>query len=435
MRWSRWFVFVVVAVALLGVSCTPEEVSNLLTVVPTLTAPTPSATLGPPVIVDARVHDVSTLMRILVVESAQGFDRVVIGDDTKILGPGEHPMTIAQIHSGDVITVFGPPVGDGHALLALRIAVRPAHVPRAVGEPPEPADAVIARFFRLVNAGQIDQAIRLVAPIARTRQGADEWDARLRIVHHIRLLSVARAYQDTWTPNWQEYLVVAQVDTVPGGDWDPGVGQRYVDVVRGNGGPWMILDIRREPGVPVRMASIEATLVRVDLERRALTIQPKDRAPMEVLLAEHTQIVTEDGWSLGLNELQPGMILTVEGLPAEGEGILPDRIVVFGMPGRPKVQLEPAEGAIGQTVQLTGRNWPTNAKLSIYITVPTATFQPKPVAHTTADANGHFKATLTIPTKWPDGAPVTEEILNVIVSTEDFTAKARTQFHVVSRGS
>ncbi|NOZ29948.1 MAG: hypothetical protein GXP39_18110 [Chloroflexi bacterium] len=431
MRRILWLLLIILAGAWSVTACNPEDVSDLLTAVPTLTAPTPSATLGPPIIIDARVRDVSTIMSVIAIYPSQGFEQIVVRPGATIVGLGGHPMDLTQIHSGDIITVYGPPVGDGSALLAIRIAVRPAYVSQTEGQPVEPAEQVIARFFQAMDRGRIDQALRLISPVARIQQGEDVWEARLRAVQSIRLLSVARVNQAAWTDHWQEYLVTARVVAEEGGDWEPGVSRRYVAVVRGTSGPWLILDIRREPGTPVQMTRLEGTLMRVDRQRRVLTVQPKDRAPVEIALSEHTQVVTEDGWSLWLDELKPGVLLAVEGLPAGDRGFLPDRVTVFGLPGQPSVSLNPSEGTVGQTIRVVGRNWPPGAELRIYVTVPTATFQPKPVAGGVVDENGHFDVALTIPTRWPDGVPVTEEVLNVVVSTADFTAKARTQFHVV----
>ncbi len=435
MRRTLWLPFTVAVILVwLSAACTPEEVgqlNQLLTVAPTLMAPTPSATLGPSVVIDAQVRQVSTLMSIIAIYPSQEFDRVVVDEATTIVGPGGRPLGLAQIRPDDIITVSGPPIGDGHALLATRIAVRPASMLGVGGESAERAEAVISRFFQAVNVGNINHALQLISPAARARQGVDVWETRLRAIQEIRLLSIAQANQSTWTPNWQEYLVTARVTAGAGGEWETGVGQRYVDVVRGTGGPWLILDVRREPGAPVRMVRLEGTLTQVDQQQRLLTVQPQDQPPRVITLSEHTQIVTEDGWSLGLDELQLGTTLAVEGLPT-GEGdMLPDRVTVFGVPGRPAMRLEPAEGALGQPVHIIGENWPPGAELKIYVTVPTASFQPRPIAGGVVDAEGRFDVTLTIPTRWPDDTPITEETLNVIVSTADFTAKARAQFRVM----
>lgn len=432
MRRQWKLLWILIFWVLWGAACEPEDVSELLTAVPTLTAPTPSATLGPPIIIDARVRSISTVVGMISIYPSQGFDRVVVGPDTTIVGLGGHPLGLAQIHPNDIITVYGPPVGDGRALQAMRIAVRPAYISQAQSGASEPAEKVITRFFQAVDAGRLNLALRLLAPVARIQQGEDAWKARLRAIQEIRLLSVARVNQAAWTPHWQEYLVTMRVKAEPGGDWEPGVSRRYVDVIRSTGGPWLILDVRREPGVPVQRTRLEGVLIRVDTQRRVLTVQPRGQSPVEVALTEHTQVVADDGWSVWLDELEPGMVLTVEGLPAGDGGILPDRVTVFGVPGQPMIALEPSEGAVGQTVRVKGRNWPPGAELKIYVTVPTATFQPKPIAGGVVEPDGHFDVPLSIPTRWPDGVPVTEKVLDVVVTTADFTAKARTQFHVTA---
>lgn len=413
--------------------CTEEEVSQLLTAVPTLMAPTPSATLGPPVVIDARVREASPLLSLIAIDGAQDFQYVVIDDRTEIVGPGGRPLGLRDIHSDDVITVSGPPVGDGHALLATRIVVRPALMLRSAGEAPEPAEMVISRFFQTVNDGDVSRALQLISPAARAQQGQDVWEARLRAVQEIRLLSVAQINQALWTPHWQEYLVTARVTAEPG-EWDPELNRRYVDVVRGTGGPWLILDIRREPGTPIQMVRLEGILAGLDQEQRTLTIQPQEGEPRTVSLSEHTQIVSADGWSLSLGELEPGVVLTVEGLPAAEGEILPDRVTVYGVPGRPTVRLEPAEGSTGQSVHIRGENWPAGVQLKVYVTVPTATFQPKPIAEGTTEANGRFDIAVTIPTRWPDHSLVTEKVLDVVVTTSDYTTRARAQFKVTAYG-
>ncbi len=433
-RIARLSVFLI-ALALLGAnSCTEKEVSQLLTAVPTLMAPTPSATLGPPVVIDARVREAAPLLSLIAIDGAQDFQYVVVDDRTEIVGPGGRLLGLRDIHPDDVITVSGPPVGDGHALLATRIAVRPAYMPRPGGEAPEPAEMVISRFFQAVNDGDVSRALQLISPAARAQQGQDVWETRLRAIREIQLLSVAQINQATWTPSWQEYLVTARVTAEPG-EWDLGLNQRYVDVVCGTGGPWLILDVRREPGIPIQIVRLEGMLTGLDQEQRTLTIQPQEGEPRTVSLSEHTQIVSADGWSLSLGELEPGVMLAVEGLPVAEGGILPDRVTVYGVPGRPTVRLEPAEGSIGQSVHIQGENWPAGAQLKVYVTVPTATFQPKPIAEGAVEADGRFDMAVTIPTRWPDDSPVTEEILDVVVTTSDYTTRARTQFKVVAHGS
>ena len=429
MRWC-YLGLILTVFLLFSTACTPEEMDQLLTAVPTITAPTPSATVGPPVIIDARVRDVSTMMSLISIYPAQGFEQVLVGQGAVIVGRGGHPLELAQIRPEDIITVYGPPIGDGKTLLATRIAVRPARAPRPGGAPVDPPEQVITRFFRRIEAKRIDEALRLISPAARARYGVDVWETRLRALRRVRLLSIARFNQAAWTPSWQEYLVVARVDAEPGSEWGQGTSRRYVDVVRGTDGPWLILDIRDEPGTPIHLARLEATLIRVDLLRRTLTIQPRDGSPRKIALSEQTQVVTADGWSLGLDELALGSMLVIEGLPLDGGEILPDRVTVLGVPGQPTIRLDPPQGAVGQEVRIIGQNWPPGAELKVYVTFPMATFRPEPVASGVADATGAFEIRLTIPRRWPDGAPVTEEVLNIVVSTVDYRAKARARFQV-----
>ena len=432
MKWIQWLLpSLVLLVWLSAIGCTEEEVSQLLTAVPTLMAPTPSATLGPPIVIDARVREVAPLLSLIAIDGAQDFQYIVIDNETEIVGPGGRPLGLRDIHPNDVVTVSGPPVGDGHALLATRIVVRPAFMLRLSGEAPEPAELVIARFFQAIDAGDVHRALQLVSPAARAREGQDVWEARLHTVQEIQLLSVAQINQAAWTPNWQEYLITARV-TAELGEWDPGLNQRYVDVVRGSSGPWLILDIRREPGKPFQIVHLEGTLASLDQSQRALTIQPKEGEPYMVSLSEPTQIVSSDGWALSLSELKLGMLVTVEGLPTDGGGVLPDRVIVYGVPEQPTIRLEPSEGNIGQSVHIKGENWPAGAQLKVYVTVPTATFQPKPIAEGTVEANGQFDVVLTVPTHWPNEMPIIEKILDIVVTTSDYTTRARAQFKVVS---
>jgi hypothetical protein len=433
-RRSLWLLLAFAILFLLASACTEEDANLLLTAVPTMVAPTPSAPIGPPVIIDARVREASSLLNMIAIQSVQGFKFVMIDAATTIVAPGERLITLADLHPNDIITVSGPPIATGHTILATHIAMRPALLTSVNDEAPEPGDKVIARFFQMIKAGNVTRAVQLVASASRAQQGQEAWVAQLRTVRKVQLLSVAQINQPLWTPNWQEYLVLARVTVDPGGQWQSGVNRWYVDLVRGSSGPWSILEIRGEPGLPVRMVRLEGQLVDVDLPQRILTVQPTDQAAAKIALAEHTLIVTEDGIVVPIGELQPGRAVEVEGLPTVGGAIVPDRITVGNPPGQPAVVIAPGEGATGQSVHLLGENWPANTPIRVYVTVPTATFQPEPVAEGTTGADGKFDLAVTIPERWPNDAPVVEKDLNIVVSTADFRARARAQFQVVAPG-
>jgi hypothetical protein len=423
--------FAAVLLALACVACSEEEASQLLTVAPTLLAPTPSATVGPPVVIEARVRAVSSLTNMIAIHPVRGFKFIVIDAATTLVGPGETPLALDQVRVDDVLTVSGPPVGDGDTILATRIAVRPALAPRARGEAPEPGDQVIVRFFQRVDRGDVETALRALSPAALVLRPLEAWHAGLRAISEVRLLSVAQINQATWTPNWQEYLVTARVVARSGSLWPSGLHTWYIDLVRGSSGPWTILEVRTEPGLPVHVMRLEGVLRSVDTSANVLTMQLASQDLLTVTLAAQTKIVSADGFALKVGELEPGRVVTVEGLPTVNGGLIPDRVTLAPPPGLPTVAVEPATGRVGQTVHLLGRDWPPGIALKVYITVPTATFRPEPVAEGVAQADGAFDLALTIPDQWPDGKPVTERVLTIVVSTADFRAKARAEFAVV----
>lgn len=427
--------FAAVLLALACVACSEEEASQLLTAAPTLLAPTPSATVGPPVVIEARVRAVSPLTNMIAVHPVRGFKFVVIDAATALVGPDEFPLTLDQVRVDDVLTVSGPPVGDGDTILATRIAVHPALAPRARGEAPASGDQVIVRFFQQVDRGDAESALRSLSPAALALRPLEAWRVGLRAVNEVRLLSVAQTNQATWTPNWQEYLVTARVVAKSGSLWPSGLHTWYIDLVRGSSGPWTILEVRAEPGLPVRMTRVEGVLRGVDASANVLTMQLASQELLTVTLAAQTKIVSADGFALKVRELEPGRVITVEGLSTTDGSLIPDRVTLALPPGLPTVQVKPATGHVGQTVHLLGRDWPSGTALKVYVTVPTATFRPEPIAEGVAQTDGTFDLALTIPEQWPDGKPVTERVLTIVVSTADFRAKARAEFTAIEDGS
>lgn len=414
-------------------ACTPEDVSELMTAVPTLMAPTPSATVGPPIVIDARVVSVSAPLNFLTVYSPQGIDEILVDEGTTIVDVGGHPMTLEQIQRDDVLTAEGPPVGDGTALLARRIAVRPGYMVGVEEDLSLPAERAIERFFHFVSLGAVDRAIQIVSPSARARDGLEAWRDLLSGVKSVRLLSIAQMQSDLWTEHWREYLVIARVETRDGHPWGSGARQWYVDVLRSTDGPWLVLSISDHPGVAPQFRRVEGTLTAVDPANGALTVDVGQEA-IVVRLTEHTQIVSSGGWAMDLRELPLQATIAVDGLVAQDGTLMPDRVRVLRTPGQPTISLDPAAGPVGQAIRIVGENWPGDKDVLVFVTVPTARFQPQPLATGRSDAEGKLELTFTLPAEWPDGTPITEPVLTVVVSAADFTAKARAEYRVESGG-
>lgn len=104
---------------------------------------------------------------------------------------------------------------------------------------------------------------------------------------------------------------------------------------------------------------------------------------------------------------------------------------------QPFVDLSPASGATGTTVRVAGGGFPATTQVDLYLggVVRGAAAEAAAAgqSHATAitDRFGNFSMTFTVPTTWPDGAPVEPGKLFVLVATADFGVEAGATFDVI----
>jgi hypothetical protein len=79
-------------------------------------------------------------------------------------------------------------------------------------------------------------------------------------------------------------------------------------------------------------------------------------------------------------------------------------------------------------VVVTGQNFPAGLAVMLRLGPPDVGATPFSYASGTADQNGSFTLTFTIPENWPDGRPITETELTVIVLNEEGSLRATAPF-------
>jgi hypothetical protein len=96
--------------------------------------------------------------------------------------------------------------------------------------------------------------------------------------------------------------------------------------------------------------------------------------------------------------------------------------------------VSPGSGGPGTSVTVRGGNFPPNVNLTVFLgrfDQSGGSGQPERYATTTSDGSGGYSVSFAIPTQWPDGAPVENGRVLVLVSTNDFQYEASATFEVV----
>jgi hypothetical protein len=101
----------------------------------------------------------------------------------------------------------------------------------------------------------------------------------------------------------------------------------------------------------------------------------------------------------------------------------------------PAIRLDPTGGGPGTLIVVTGTGFPPELELSMRLGPPNVGATPRSYARAIADADGEFSATLAMPGKWPDGRPIIERDLVVVVINEDGSVKATAPFDFQPSGA
>jgi hypothetical protein len=93
----------------------------------------------------------------------------------------------------------------------------------------------------------------------------------------------------------------------------------------------------------------------------------------------------------------------------------------------------PATGGPGTSVTVSGSGFPANTTVNVHLAALAAAAAaeaaaPTAYATTTTDANGAYRVTFDLPAAWPDGSPIPNGRLIVVVATEGFTTQASAPF-------
>ncbi|HXF61630.1 MAG TPA: PA14 domain-containing protein, partial [Caldilineaceae bacterium] len=102
----------------------------------------------------------------------------------------------------------------------------------------------------------------------------------------------------------------------------------------------------------------------------------------------------------------------------------------------PFVNVRPSEGGPGTTVVVEGGGFPANTTVNLYLggLVGAAALdatQAQVYDTTKTDGDGEFAMSFAVPAAWPDGTPLEEGTLVVVVATADFSVEASATFNFV----
>ena len=99
----------------------------------------------------------------------------------------------------------------------------------------------------------------------------------------------------------------------------------------------------------------------------------------------------------------------------------------------PVATVSPVTGGAGTSVTVSGSGFPANTTVNVHLAALAAAAAaeaaaPTAYATTTTDANGAYRVTFDLPAAWPDGSPIPNGRLIVVVATEGFTTQASAPF-------
>ncbi len=109
----------------------------------------------------------------------------------------------------------------------------------------------------------------------------------------------------------------------------------------------------------------------------------------------------------------------------------------FVTPPNPSISLSPTAGGAGTRVTAAGGGFPANAQVAVFLApldaAPGRGALQQYVAGT-ADRNGRYSLSFTMPGAWPDGGQITQDRIVVTVATPDFSVSVSSIFAYLSAG-
>jgi hypothetical protein len=94
----------------------------------------------------------------------------------------------------------------------------------------------------------------------------------------------------------------------------------------------------------------------------------------------------------------------------------------------PAIGLDPVTGGPGTLVAVSGSGFPAQLPVCVRLGPPSTGASPQSYGDAVTDDDGRFSLSLTMPVQWPDGTPIAETDLVVVVLNENGSTKATAPF-------
>lgn len=96
--------------------------------------------------------------------------------------------------------------------------------------------------------------------------------------------------------------------------------------------------------------------------------------------------------------------------------------------GTPSITTNPVSGGPNTPVVVIGEGFPAKVEVNVRLGPPSVGATPQSYGQAVTDAQGEFTLTFVMPGHWPDGTPITQFDVLVVVLNEDGSAKATAPF-------
>jgi hypothetical protein len=143
--------------------------------------------------------------------------------------------------------------------------------------------------------------------------------------------------------------------------------------------------------------------------------------------AMNTLVITNPSAAAPLPTATPTAVVTATSTPGSGTGgalpptatASPAAVVFRPAPGTLPLITLPARARPGDSITVTGSNYPGNTRVLLYVERPSFGLKSAVLAEVTTQANGTFSTTLTVPSTWPNNTPLNQNIISVSGYTQD----------------
>ena len=95
---------------------------------------------------------------------------------------------------------------------------------------------------------------------------------------------------------------------------------------------------------------------------------------------------------------------------------------------KPQITVNPPGGNAGTTILIDATGYPPSTDLVVRLGLPGAGAFPQTYAGGTTDVNGSASLSLSIPDSWPDGKPISEKQIVILVTSADGAARSLAEF-------